>query len=52
MILGLCILAFILFLISGWVPVPEPASWRHKLICLGLASLALVGILLHWPGGR
>jgi cytochrome c oxidase assembly factor CtaG len=40
----LLVFAFVLFVIAGFVR-PEPEPWRARMVCFGLACLALAEIV-------
>ena len=44
----LLVFAFVLFVIAGFVR-PEPEPWRGRMICFGLACLALAEIVRNVP---
>jgi hypothetical protein len=45
----LLVFAFVLFVIAGAVNPPEN-PWRSRLVCFGLACVALADIVVRAPG--
>jgi len=45
----LLVFAFVLFCIAGFYQQPDPAPWRSRLICFGLACWVLAELLKAVP---